>query len=105
MFAESLIVAALFWAQAPLVDGSWCAADGRRITVEGLTVLTPEGQRTQGEYGDRAFRFQAPPGEWPAGAIIWMELKSSDSVRVSVESDSQQGPPPHDRWIRCDVVS
>ena len=88
-------------ALAGVLDGSWCAPDGRSITVAGTNVVTPGGQKTSGAYNKEAFHFRVPPGEWDAGKEIWMELKTPDSARVSSLSDHQQGPPPHDRWRRC----
>lgn len=88
-------------AQAGALDGTWCAPDGRRITVAGTDVLTPGGQRTTGAYNGQAFHFQVPPNEWDSGKSIWMVLKAPDSARVSTLAENQQGPPPHDRWRRC----
>lgn len=86
------------------VDGSWCAADGRRISVDGLSVVTPGGQRATGRYSLRAFTFELPAGEWLAGAEVWMERKGADAVRVSTLSKGHEGPPPHDLWRRCRIT-
>ncbi len=83
------------------IDGSWCAEDGRRISVDGLAVMTPGGQPATGRYTARAFTFVLPAGEWQAGAEIWMEPKGSDAVRVSTLETGHQGPPPHGLWRRC----
>ena len=93
--------AASLLAAAVNVDGSWCAADGRRIAVDGLAVVTPGGQQATGRYTARAFAFVLPEGEWLAGAEIWMEPKGVDAVRVSTLRETHQGPPPHDLWRRC----
>ena len=104
-FVVLLSVFAAVGTTAATLGGRWCASDGRTITVAGLAVLTPGGQKTVGRYSERAFSFVLPTGEWDAGKAIWMELKSPDSARVSVLSSEQLGPPPHDLWYRCGVTS
>ncbi len=102
---STLPLAASLQAAAEAVDGSWCAPDGRRMVVEGTRLLTPGGQIAQGRYSERAFAVVIPEGEWLAGKTLWLERTSPDSLRVSVESENQQGPPPHDRWVLCPYVS
>ena len=91
-------------AMAANIDGSWCADDGRRISVDGVGVVTPGGQSATGRHTARAFTFVLPAGEWQAGAEIWMEPKGTDAVRVSSLRAGHQGPPPHDLWRRCRIT-
>ena len=91
-------------AVASSVDGSWCAPDGRRLSVDGTAVVTPGGQRTTGRYSLRAFTFVLPAGEWQAGASLWLERKGGDGLRVSTLRPAHQGPPPHDLWRRCRIT-
>ncbi len=107
----ALWLSLLFGASLPLaaaaasVDGSWCAPDGRQITVSGLAVITPGGQRTSGAYSGRAFSFEVPDKEWGAGWILWLERVADDALRVSRMAKHQQGPPPHGLWRRCPATS
>ncbi len=101
----TMFLGALAASGAASVDGSWCAPDGRQITVTGLAVITPGGQQTSGTYSDRAFSFQIPQNEWGAGWVLWLERVAEDALRVSRITPYQQGPPPHDRWHRCPATS
>ncbi len=92
-------------AAAGSLDGRWCSPDGRQLTVSGLAVITPAGREVIGRYSQKAFAFVMPEREWDGGKTIWMELKTRDSVRVSVQSPHQEGPPPHDLWRRCPDIS
>lgn len=87
------------------LDGHWCSPDGQRITVDGPNVITPGGQKTIGAYSNENFYFKLPEKEWHAGSVIWMELKSESTVRVSTVSKNQNGPPPHGLWKKCDITS
>jgi hypothetical protein len=51
--AGSLLAPAL--AQADAIDGHWCAADGRVMTIEGASILTPGGAKMTGDYSRHAF--------------------------------------------------
>ncbi len=92
-------------ARAGGLDGAWCSPDGRRLTLQGDRVITPNGRDVAGSYLSDAFRFRMPQGEWAAGAEIWLEPKGPDAARVSRLRDNHSGPPPHDLWRRCDAIS
>ncbi len=92
-------------AAAKGLDGTWCSPNGQHITVDGLDVITPGGQQTTGAYSKENFHFKLPENEWNAGSVIWMELKSESTVRVSTVSKIQNGPPPHGLWKKCDITS
>ena len=92
-------------AHANRLDGIWCSPDGRRITVDGLDVITPGGQRTTGVYGTHDFSFAVPENERDAGAVIWMKLVDENTARVSTVSNEPSEPPPHGLWRRCAYTS
>ena len=104
-WAALLIIIAAGPAQADGLDGIWCSPDGRRITVDGLAVVSPGGQPATGVYGTVDFSFPVPEGEPDAGAVIWMKLVDENTARVSTVSEQQGEPPPHGRWRRCAYTS
>ena len=104
-FAFLLIIAAAAAAAAGGLDGIWCSPDGRRITVDGLDVITPGGQRTTGVYRQYVFSYAVPENERDAGAVIWMALVDENTARVSTVSKEQREPPPHGLWQRCAYTS
>lgn len=87
-------------ARADAIDGHWCAADGRVMTIEGPAILTPGGHQITGEYSRHAFSYVVPVGEGPAGATVFMVLLNEETV----ELDPGDGGD-HEIWHRCDVIS
>ncbi len=100
-----LLFIAVGAAHADGLDGMWCSPDGQRITVDGLDVITPGGQRTTGVDGKYDFSYPVPANERNAGAVIWMTLVDENTARVSTVSKEQRGPPPHGLWQRCAYTS
>jgi hypothetical protein len=87
-------------ARADAIDGHWCAADGRAMTIEGPAILTPGGNQITGEYSRHAFSYVVPVGESPAGATIFMVLLNEETVEVDPGNGAD-----HEIWHRCDVIS
>ncbi len=95
-----LLIIVVGAAHADGLDGIWCSPDGQRLTVDGLGVITPGGQRTTGVYGTVDFSFPVPENERDAGAVIWMKLVDENTARVRTVSKQQREPPPHGLWQR-----
>lgn len=74
----SLAAAALLLAgspaQADAIDGDWCRADGKRMSIHGPAIVTPGGQQTQGDYDRHFFSYKIPPGEAGAGNTVSITL-------------------------------
>lgn len=87
-------------ARADAIDGHWCAADGRVMTIEGPAIVTPGGHQIRGEYSRHAFSYVVPVGERPAGATIFMVLLNEETVEVDPGDGAD-----HEIWHRCDVIS
>jgi hypothetical protein len=83
-------------AKADVIDGDWCHDDGRRFSIRGPTIITPAGQRTQGQYTRHSFRYTAPEGAPEAGLDISMLLLNELTVRLQPGTD---GTP--QIWHRC----
>lgn len=43
-----------------VLNGHWCAEDGRRIVIDGRNITTPDGTRVRGEYGAHHVVFLMP---------------------------------------------
>ena len=55
-------------ALADRIDGNWCFTDGRHMSIEGPSIITPGGTRMQGRYNRHGFEYTVPAGEADAGA-------------------------------------
>ena len=86
------------WADA--IDGHWCFADGRRLSISGPDLVTPGGKRMTGEYDRHAFAYVVPGGEPGAGATVFMVQLDEETIWVKI------GTPPSaagdsETWRRC----
>lgn len=85
-------------ARADVIDGNWCAKDGRTMSIDGPQIVTPAGTATTGEWHRHSFAYAVPTGEAGAGSRIDMLLLNEDTVRLT-----KGGTP--EIWHRCDVTS
>lgn len=82
-------------ARADAIDGHWCAADGRRVNIDGPAIVTPGGRHLQGTYDRHHFTYVVPVPEAGAGQTVAMTLLGETAVRVQV------GDAPPEIWNRC----
>ncbi len=83
-------------AQADAIDGEWCAADGRRLSISGPAITTPGGARITGEYTRHHFRYVVPPAESGEGDTVEMSLRSEEEVWVITRPGASV-----EAWHRC----
>jgi len=98
-FLSALLATLLiaFPASADAIDGDWCLANGRHLSINGPEIVTPRGKRMQGKYDRHAFSYVAPAGEPNAGIEISMSLVDDDTMQVMIGSKSTQPK----EWRRC----
>ncbi|MGE3936070.1 MAG: hypothetical protein AB7F67_22605 [Rhodospirillaceae bacterium] len=85
-------------ARADSIDGNWCFADGRRLSIEGPRIVIPSGKTIPGDYDRHGFRYQVPAGEPGAGTAVSMTLVNEDLVHLRRASASEAAP---ELWRRC----
>ncbi|GAB4350527.1 MAG: hypothetical protein Kow0026_06770 [Oricola sp.] len=90
-------------ARADAIDGTWCAGDGRSMTIDGPTIHTPTGDTLTGEYSRHAFRYLGAPGGAEEAYDVRMRLWSEDELRIDrlVDGIAQ----PQETWHRCEPVA
>ncbi len=99
LLSGAACAALLGWVQPALadaIDGDWCRADGKRMTIRGPAIVTPGGQQTSGDYTRHFFSYVIPAGEAGAGATVSIQLLSEYLAHA------RQGPDaPVQEWRRC----
>ena len=82
---------------ADAIDGNWCAANGKRMSILGEKMTTPGGNRINGNYSRHAFDYVVPAGEDGSGESV------SIILRGEYLAISRQGPAdaPATEWRRC----
>ena len=82
---------------ADAIDGDWCAANGKRMSILGAKITTPGGNRINGNYSRHAFDYVVPAGEDGSGETVNIIL------RGEYLAISRQGPAdsPATEWRRC----
>ena len=89
-------------AAADAIDGYWCAADGRRIRIDGPQVVTPSGVAMQGQYSRHYFSYVVPGQEADAGKTVSMALLNEMTVHLRVGAPATYASEPGTEiWRRC----
>jgi hypothetical protein len=101
LFAAAMIAGAAS-ALADVIDGDWCAADGRHMSIRGPAIVTPGGKELAGLYSRHSFSYVVPAPEQSAGSTIYMHLVNPETINLWVGSVAV-GPP--EVWNRCTPVS
>jgi hypothetical protein len=84
-------------AHADAIDGDWCRADGKRMTIRGSDITTPGGKQTRGDYSRHAFSYVVPAGETGAGEQVAITLLSEYLAHARQGADTA----PVQVWNRC----
>ena len=91
-------------ALADRIDGNWCFTDGRHMSIEGPSIITPGGTRMQGRYNRHGFEYTVPAGEADAGADVAMVQFDEYTVQV-VTTPTGGAAARSETWKRCDLTT
>jgi hypothetical protein len=80
---------------ADAIDGDWCNADGRRLSINGSDIVTPGGTVLKGDYDRHHFTYVVPANEPDAGATVAMVLLSELQMTLKPPKGDEQS------WRRC----
>ena len=84
-------------ARADQIDGDWCSSKSRRqLNIQGRIIITPAGERVNGNYDRHYFDYLAPTGELEAGKRVQMR-QVNDNVMLFLA----EGDPAPEVWNRC----
>jgi hypothetical protein len=98
----AIVAGAASSAMADVIDGDWCAPDGRHMSIRGPAITTPGGKQIAGLYTRHAFSYVVPAPEQSAGSTIVMRLVNPETVNLWI-GQTPVGPP--EVWSRCTPVS
>ena len=84
-------------ALADAIDGDWCHANGKRMSIRGPDIVIPGGKQIQGDYSRHFFSYVVPAGEAGAGETVSITLLGEYLAH------SRQGgaDAPVQEWRRC----
>jgi hypothetical protein len=83
-------------ARADAIDGNWCRADGKRMSIRGSAIVTPGGSKILGDYSRHFFSYVVPSGEPGAGNKIAITLLNEHLAHAREGND-----PVIQEWRRC----
>jgi hypothetical protein len=88
-------------AQSPAraLDGDWCHADGKRLSIKGADIVLPGGKPLRGDYARTYASWVIPQGEQNAGMTVTMMLIGND--RAHTREGAADTPPLE--WRRCSM--
>ena len=99
--AALALMAAITPAKADAIDGQWCSADGRNMSIRGPDIVTPAGTHTRGDYARHFFSYTVPSNEPNGGSVIRMVLRNEQTVDINREGEGSKT----ETWTRCEPVS
>jgi len=88
-------------ARADAIDGSWCHAGGKRLSIEGPRIVTPGGTRMTGDYDRHGFAYVVPPGEPGNGKRMVLVLEDEDTMHMGEGIGDRIAPGHAETWHRC----
>ena len=98
----ALIIVGTLHAWADVIDGHWCHPDGRRISIQGPSVVTPAGSHIQGDYSRHFFSYVVPPTDPDAGQTVSMLLVNEETVHLRIgTAPAYSSDGPMQVWHRC----
>ena len=83
-------------ARADAIDGDWCHANGKRMSIRGPEIVTPGGKETRGDYSRHFFSYVIPAGEAGAGNTVSITLLGEYLAHAREGTDA-----PVQEWRRC----
>ena len=90
------------FARADALDGGWCFTDGRRLVINGPEIVTPGGNRIEGDYGRHSFTYRIPGNEPGGGLIAHMEQLDEGTMHMTYgAAPSGAVGRPVETWRRC----
>ena len=104
MFRSFLITTLVCFATpafADSIDGSWCAKDGKHLSINGPEITLPNDAKIQGSYRRHEFLYTVPSSDADAGSQIYMRLQSEDVMNSFHIKDDQAVDPV--AWERCTI--
>ncbi len=87
-------------ARAEAIDGHWCHKNGKRLSIEGPRIVTPNGTAMTGDYDRHGFSYVVPPGASGAGKRVDMALVDDDTMQLTAGT-MRALPDLGEIWQRC----
>ena len=85
-------------ARADQIDGHWCPADGRNLSIEGSMIITPGGNEIVGDYRRHSFFYTVPADEPQPGTRVAMQQLNDLVIQVMPEGAQEA-----QTWRRCNA--
>ncbi len=86
---------------ADAIDGDWCNADGKRMSIRGPEIVTPGGKTTRGDYTRHSFAYIIPAGESGAGDAVQIILRGEYLAQARKGAEGS----PWLEWRRCPATT
>lgn len=91
-------------ALADAIDGHWCSADSRTLSIDGPAITTPGGAEITGDYSRHAFSYVIPRDEQNGGGTAEMLLVDENTIRLAVRAEPGKDAAV-ETWRRCDLTT
>jgi hypothetical protein len=98
--AALAVLVSVSGARADAIDGHWCFANGKRLSIEGPNLVTPGGKQMTGEYDRHGFIYVVPAGESGTGDKVYMVLVDDDTMLLKMGAQPLSTGEA-ETWRRC----
>ncbi len=105
VFAFAAVFLTVPPALADKIDGNWCSAKGRSISVDGSSVVTPGGTAIIANYDRHHVDFVIPDGEPGAGDRFSADQLNHEENSVSILPHSGDDRSTPEIWTMCRPIS
>ncbi len=92
-------------ALADRIDGNWCSAEGKSISVDGPRVTTARGTPVDANYNRHHVDYIIPTGEPDEGNHFQADQLNDDQIRVVIVRLPGGDAKPAEIWTPCKPVS
>ncbi|MCF6200060.1 MAG: hypothetical protein L3J67_11835 [Hyphomicrobiaceae bacterium] len=94
VFASSFVL-------ADQINGNWCAADGRTISIDGPHVTTPAGNTVLAIHGRHHIDYLIPENETDAGHRFTADQLDDERISVQIIDSKTGQRSPAQIWVPC----
>jgi hypothetical protein len=85
------------------IDGSWCAATGEQLSINGPSITLPSRITLQGEHHLHAFSYRPLEAAPEPGTMVYMTLVDGGAMELYHVKNGNPGNA--ETWMRCEVTS
>ncbi len=86
---------------ADQINGNWCSASGKTLSINGSDVITPAGNQVSANHERHHIDYQIPAGEPNAGAQFSADQLNDNEISVKIIKGTPSIEGKSEIWTAC----